>query len=164
DFTITDFVADLRAPTPSGAAELAVPDEAALQRNLEIYQQRLVSAVKRKVQNEQRLLQKIISNRVFLRPKAALLDARHQELDLLTERLVRCFKHDLNMQRERFHKIIGKLNALSPLATLERGYALAHRADGTLIKSSAQIATGEQIRVRLATGSLWCEVNQKENE
>lgn len=163
DFTIADFVADLRAPTPSGAAELAVPDEAALQRNLETLQQRMVIAVKRKVQNERRLLQKIISSRFFLRPKAALLDDRRQEVDQLSERLIRCFKQDLNMQRERFHKIIGKLNALSPLATLERGYALAQRTDGSIIKSSAQVAAGEQIKVRLASGSLWCEVNQKEN-
>lgn len=163
DFTIADFVADLRAPTPSAAAELAVPDEGALKRGIIDLQQRLSHCVRRKLQNERRMWQKITSSRVFIRPKS-MLDTRRQELDQLNERLVRNFRHELKVERECFAKLIGKLNTLSPLATLERGYALAHKIDGCLIKSAAQVATGDSIKVRLAKGTLWCEVKNKESE
>ncbi|HEY8463476.1 MAG TPA: exodeoxyribonuclease VII large subunit [Bacillota bacterium] len=163
DFTIADFVADLRAPTPSGAAELAVPDQAALKRNLLVLEQRLVISMKRRFQNQQQALGKLVAGKVFVRPKAVLLDPRRQELDQLTEELIRCFKHGLQLKREWFSKLTGKLNALSPLATLERGYALAQRLDGTLIKHSAEVALGEQFRLRLASGVLRCEVKAKED-
>jgi exodeoxyribonuclease VII large subunit len=161
DFTIADFVADLRAPTPSAAAELAVPDEGALTRNLIVLRQRLVGVVQRKLQNERRVLQKISASRVLARPQVAL-DQRRQDLDLLTGRLIRCFQHDLQLQRERFDKLVGTLNTLSPLATLRRGYAIAQKTDGSLLKEAKQAVIGEQICLRLASGSLGCEVKTKE--
>jgi exodeoxyribonuclease VII large subunit len=161
DFTIADFVADLRAPTPSAAAELAVPDEGLLTRNLAVLQQRLVSVVQRKLQNERRVLQKISSSRVLLQPQAAV-EERRQDLDLLTERLTRQFHHDLQRKRERFDSLIGALNTLSPLATLHRGYAIAQKSDGTVLKASGQVEVGESLQLRLASGSLGCEVKVKE--
>jgi exodeoxyribonuclease VII large subunit len=161
DFTIADFVADLRAPTPSAAAELAVPDEGALTRNLIVLRQRLVGVVQRKLQNERRVLQKISASRVLARPQVAL-DQRRQDLDLLTGRLIRCFQHDLQLQRERFDKLVGTLNTLSPLATLRRGYAIAQKTDGSLLKEAKQAVIGERICLRLASGSLGCEVKTKE--
>lgn len=160
DFTIADFVADLRAPTPSAAAELAVPDEGLLTRNLVVLQQRLVSVVQRKLQNERRVWRKISSSRVLLQPQVAV-DRRRQDLDLLTERLTRYWQHDLQLKRERFDKLIGALNTLSPLATLLRGYAIAQKADRTVITTAGQVAVGERIQLRLAAGSLGCEVKDR---
>jgi exodeoxyribonuclease VII large subunit len=160
DFTIADFVADLRAPTPSAAAELAVPDEGLLIRNLAVLQQRLTSVVQRKLQNERRVWRKISSSRVLLRPQVTV-DQRRQDLDQLTERLTRHWQHDLQMRRERFDKLIGALNTLSPLATLLRGYAIAQKDDRTVIKAAGQVAVGERIQLRLASGSLGCEVKER---
>jgi exodeoxyribonuclease VII large subunit len=161
DFTIADFVADLRAPTPSAAAELAVPDEGMLTRNLAVLRQRLVNVVQRKLQNERRILQKISSSRALLRPHS-IIDQRRQDVDLLTERLTRQWQYDLQIKRERFEKLAGALNTLSPLATLLRGYAIAQKEDRTVLKDAGQVAIGERVQLRLASGILGCEVKDKE--
>jgi exodeoxyribonuclease VII large subunit len=153
DFTIADFVADLRAPTPSAAAELAVPEQTALQRNLENCRKRLWQAVKRKFQDERRRLQKITQSRVFLYPKQAI-NTRRQELDLLSEKMIRCVKQELNLRRERYLQIIGKLDTLSPLATLQRGYSIAQKKDGSFIKRADQVEIGAEIKLILAVGEL----------
>jgi exodeoxyribonuclease VII large subunit len=161
DFTIADFVADLRAPTPSAAAELAVPDEGLLTRNLGVLRQRLVNVMQRKLQNERRILQKISSSRMLLRPHTAI-DLRRQDVDLLTGRLTRRWQYDLQIKRERFEKLAGALNTLSPLATLLRGYAIAQKEDRTVLKDAGQVAIGERVQLRLASGILGCEVKDKE--
>jgi exodeoxyribonuclease VII large subunit len=163
DFTIADFVADLRAPTPSAAAELAVPDEGLLIRNVATWRQRLSDAMRRKIRNGRQTWQKIASSRVLVKPREAL-DRRRQDLDHSAEKLTRHVKHDLQLERERFAKLIGKLNTLSPLATLRRGYAIAQSPDGVLIKQAGQVEIGAWLKLRLASGSLGCEVKQKENE
>jgi exodeoxyribonuclease VII large subunit len=161
DFTIADFVADLRAPTPSAAAELAVPDEGLLTRNLGVLRQRLVNVMQRKLQNERRILQKISSSRMLLRPHTAI-DLRRQDVDLLTGRLTRRWQYDLQIKRERFEKLAGALNTLSPLATLLRGYAIAQKEDRTVLKDAGQVVIGERVQLRLASGILGCEVKDKE--
>jgi exodeoxyribonuclease VII large subunit len=162
DFTIADFVADLRAPTPSAAAELAVPDEGTLQRSLDRLQQRLTLSVQRKIRSERGNLQKLLASRALARPRYPL-DQRRQDLDHLTERLVRMFKQDLRLARESFYQLAGKLQALSPLATLRRGYAMAQTTEGKLIKDASQVEPGDPITVRLAVGALFCEVKDKES-
>jgi exodeoxyribonuclease VII large subunit len=162
DFTITDFVADLRAPTPSAAAELAVPDEGTLKRSLDRLQQRLILSVQRKIRSERGNLQKLFASRALSRPQYPL-DQRRQDLDNLTERLVRIFKQDLRLARERFYQLTGKLQALSPLATLRRGYAIAQTVEGKLINHTSQVEPGDSITVRLAAGALFCEVKDKES-
>jgi exodeoxyribonuclease VII large subunit len=162
DFTIADFVADLRAPTPSAAAELAVPDEGALKRSLDLLQQRLTLTVKRRIQNERRTIEKLLTNRFFSKPKY-LLDQRRQDLDHLSERMARMFKQDLVLKRERFYQLVGKLHTLSPLATLQRGYAIARTVEGKLIKNTSQVEIGDPVTVRLAAGALFCEVKDKES-
>jgi exodeoxyribonuclease VII large subunit len=162
DFTIADFIADLRAPTPSAAAELAVPDEGALKRSLDRLQQRLTLSMQRKIRSERANLQKLTTSRALSRPRYPL-DQRRQDLDQLTERLIRMFKQDLRLARERFCQMTGKLQALSPLATLRRGYAIAQTIEGKLIKDASQIESGDSITVRLAAGALFCEVKDKES-
>jgi exodeoxyribonuclease VII large subunit len=153
DFTIADFVADLRAPTPSAAAELAVPEQTVLQRNLENFRKRLLQAVKRKFQDERRRLGKITQNRVFLYPKQPI-NTRRQELDMLSEKMIRCVNQELKLGREHYHQIIGKLNTLSPLATLQRGYSLAQKKDGSFIKRADQVEIGEEVKLIPAVGEL----------
>jgi exodeoxyribonuclease VII large subunit len=83
-------------------------------------------------------------------------------VDLLTGRLTRRWQYDLQIKRERFEKLAGALNTLSPLATLLRGYAIAQKEDRTVLKDAGQVAIGERVQLRLASGILGCEVKDKE--
>ncbi|HOJ77200.1 MAG TPA: exodeoxyribonuclease VII large subunit [Bacillota bacterium] len=160
DFTIADFVADLRAPTPSAAAELAVPDQQAYCRNLDILCKRLNLSLKRRLQSERQHLVNLITKRVFAKPQL-LVDQRRQNLNILRERLIGLSTQHLQIKRERFSKVVGKLDALSPLATLQRGYSIARKNDGAVISDVKQVNVAEQINVKLAVGSLACQVLNK---
>jgi exodeoxyribonuclease VII large subunit len=162
DVTIADFVADLRAPTPSAAAELAVPDQNAWTQGLNQLRQRLQHAVQRLIQQYRRELERLGQSRVFLLPRDPLLRHR-QELDQLMAGLTRPLRQQLLLERERFGRSLGKLDTLSPLATLQRGYAVVRKIDGTVIRSTVQTELGEEIRLLLAAGILCCEVKAKEN-
>ena len=162
DFTIADFVADLRAPTPSAAAELAVPEQAALQNQVENLRRRLRAGLERKLQACRKDCQRLLRSRVLQAPKQSL-DRRRQELDLLSEQMLRTIRQNLNLERERYLRVLGKLDSLSPLATLSRGYAIVRKADGTFVKRSDQVAADEMLQVTLAAGKLDCKVIRKEN-
>lgn len=152
DVTIADFVADLRAPTPSAAAELAVFDYRAFEERLWGYKGALLSVMERKLQRsrmqlEQRELKlKLFSpeNRIFHRRQRliALADKLEQRMDsLMSDR-----KHRLSLYAQ-------KLNGLSPLVSLERGYSYVQNQDGQVVRSVRQLKEGEEIRLRLLEGS-----------
>ncbi|TCL64749.1 exodeoxyribonuclease VII large subunit [Hydrogenispora ethanolica] len=162
DFTIADFVSDLRAPTPSAAAELAVPEQASLQNNLIALRGRLLAGMNRKIQTCRRDWQRIMQSRVFQAPRAPL-DRRRQEVDLLSEQMIRITRQHLLLERERSLRILGKLDSLSPLATLGRGYAIVRKADGTFVTRSEQVEAEEAVHVTLASGALHCKVTSTEN-
>jgi len=162
DFTIADFVADLRAPTPSAAAELAVPDEGLWRRNLFELQERFVSIVLRNFKQLRCELVKLNNRRVWKLPQEKLWSLR-QDLDLMEERLQRISQQTLTSQQEKFFKILAKLNTLSPLATLERGYAILQQKDGLFLKDAKQVVIGEKLKVTLAAGIIYCEVLSNEN-
>lgn len=161
DFTIADFVADMRAPTPSGAAELAVPDQAALRRNVGVLQQRLTQGVGRVLRRRRQELLRLTQSRVLRYPKL-LLDQKRQEVDLHNEALTRNLRQRFRLEREKYGKILGKLDTLSPLATLGRGYAIVQKKDGSFVKNSSQAERGEWIKITLARGTLSCQVLDKE--
>lgn len=161
DFTIADFVADLRAPTPSAAAELAVPDSGTLIRNLQTLETRLTKAMMRDFQVRRRELQNILKSRAFADPLFEL-NKRRQDIDGLTERMVRATRQSMKIRREQFYKLLGKLDALSPLATMERGYSIVQKLNGVFVKRSDQVEIGERIQVKLVAGKLECEVLDKE--
>lgn len=163
DFTIADFVADLRAPTPSAAAELAVPDQGALTEKLRLLERRLQQTLRRGLDERRRELRKIVQSRV-LRDPYFELNRRHQDLDWQEEKLRRCGTQSLTSRREYLTTLLGKLDALSPLATLQRGYAIVCQADGRIVKDGVQVAVDEEVRVGLARGSLWCRIIRKEIE
>lgn len=162
DFTIADFVADLRAPTPSAAAELAVPEQMSIKQNLESLKKRLQQLVSLQIRNSRRDLEKLLRSRVFTDPKFTY-NVRRQELDVLSEKMIRILRHTLKLERERYYKVLGKLDTLSPLATLERGYAIARNKDGIFIKHADQVKIGEEIKLTLAAGQLMLSCIQKSN-
>lgn len=152
DISISDLVADLRAATPSAAAELVVQNRLELERHLD----QLVLRLGRQMRTRLELLQSRLQG-LEKRLKAPVEQLRIQRLQLqqLRLRLEQAMGSTLNRQQERFAVLAGQLHALSPLAVLGRGYALVRHADsGTIIKDTQQVAEGDRLRLQLAKGEL----------
>ncbi len=163
DFTIADFVADLRAPTPSAAAAAVVPDGQDLRQRLRAYVARLVQQVHTSVEERR---QRVRAEERALRmysPQARIEVAR-QNVDHLTARLHHAVQHRMSFTRSRVEALSARLEALSPLRVLERGYAWVQRLDGTLITSVRQVEPGEHVWIRLHDGRLETWVVNKEEE
>ena len=163
DVTISDFVADARASTPSNAAEIAVPDMAELLRTLDAAHSRMTQSIRRDIAAHSRRLESLSKKRVLTDPTAYLAD-RRQDVDHMTHRLCAAMRVVTDVQNRRFGALAASLDALSPLKVLGRGYALAQRPDGTVLRSTDQARIGETLRLRLADGVLRCQVKEKENE
>lgn len=163
DFTIADFVADLRAPTPSAAAELAVPDQNELYRTVAHQLARLDRAVQRTMDHKRRELERIQTLSILAHPERWLYPYQ-QRLDEAKERLERDVTQGLHERYLRFRNLLGKLDTLSPLATLARGYSIARREDGTVLYNSEEVQIDEEISVRLARGELLCRVCERKKE
>ncbi|TRZ37634.1 exodeoxyribonuclease VII large subunit [Niallia circulans] len=202
DFTIADFVADLRAPTPTGAAEMAAPHMEELMERLLTRKARLIRATKERVDKEKNRLGKMEKSYAFRYPKL-LLDQKMEQLDrqnellqrninklfllkeekheVITRRLNRSHPQELlhNADKNRvnleknlvrnmnlihqkklhmFQSVIGKMDALSPLKIMERGYNLAYSPEGKLISSIKQVKEDEQIELRLSDGTVEARV------
>lgn len=154
DFTIADFVADVRAPTPSAAAELAVPDEAELRRRVAHLRERLVQLVHHRLaasrdelDRQQRVLARYAPSRV--------IPEYRQRVDALAHTLQRTLEHRLRLQRERVATHKARLQALDPRATLARGYAIVrHRDSGRVVTSVFQVRTGDPLTVQVRDGTF----------
>ncbi len=154
DFTIADFAADLRAPTPSAAAELAVPDQAELRRSIRTRQERLRAALAQRLDDARRAVEQQRRALRRLSPRARL-DAHRQQVDDLTRRLEQALRHHLALRRAGLAGLEARLAALSPLATLERGYAIVRRAeDGAVVRSIAQVEPGDALTIRVYDGQF----------
>jgi exodeoxyribonuclease VII large subunit len=204
DFSIADFVADLRAPTPSAAAELLVPDAVAIGRHLRQLQQRMITLQQRRLQAQSQRADHLLARLQAQRPQARLqrdgerlthlqrrlaavwreqnqlrrtrlerlrarMLARHPRARLpllarrLTEqdqRLRRAINHLLQRRQTDLRHVGHALHAVSPLATLERGYAILFNADGHVLRSSKHVAVGTPLRARLADGELPLRVGE----
>ena len=160
DVTLCDFVADLRAPTPSAAAELAVPDSAELRHHLLAREQLLYDRVKAKLSSAKGLLSTLASSR-SLRSPVAYLDDKRMALTYLLEKLEGGVRLSLLQQKNRFSFLCSKLDALNPLGVLSRGYAAVFDGSGSALSGVAEIETGSQILVRMADGSLEATVTGK---
>ena len=161
DVTISDFVADRRASTPSNAAEIAVPDMTELLRSLQDSGNRLVQAELNLLERQNRRLQTIEEKRVLTDPSAFVADRRLQ-LDYIQQRLATAQRSRVERDNRRFAELAAKLDALSPLKVLGRGYALAQNEAGEVLRSSEQVQVGDAVRVRLGQGELHCTVKEKE--
>ena len=159
--TISDFVADLRAATPSNAAELAVPNAEDIRETLRGYDIHMVQAMRKQMTQRRTALQNLAGRRVLQSP-AAYFDLRRVELDYTRSRLTAAGEHWLAVRRHDFAQYAAALDAMSPLKVLARGYAVATDADGAVLRSAAQTQPGDTIRVQLQDGALHCTVNNRE--
>ena len=162
DVAISDFVADRRASTPSNAAEIAVPDMAELLRALQGSRERMAQSLLHGLHRQEERLADFEKKRVLTDPTAFLAD-RRLYLDHVVHRLAAAERDCVAGENRRFAAAAAALDALSPLKVLARGYAVAQNGEGTVLKNAADVAAGEHIRVRLAQGSLQCDVVDKED-
>lgn len=156
DFTIADFVADMRAPTPSAAAELAVPDAVEWLAALVNFKQRLINLIQYKLQQTKLLLESL-KNR--LRPPQYYLSQQAQRLDEVERRLHMAMQHQLTYWQHRLVKASAALNLVSPLATLVRGYAIVSK-DSRVVQTTKDVIVGDAIQTKLADGTLCCLVEK----
>ena len=161
DFTICDFVADRRAPTPSAAAEIAVPDMGEILRGLESLNAGLQTSMQKLIVQERRILNQLTQSRVFSRPEQ-LLDNFRMRLDEREADLDRTLEQTLKQNRQSVASVAGKLQALNPLSILSRGYATVSR-DGASITSVKQINDNDTLDIRMADGSVRVRVSQRKD-
>ncbi len=161
DVTISDFVADRRASTPSNAAEIAVPDMTELLRYLQGAEGRMIQGTLNLLDRQEKRLTELGKKRVLSDPMAFLQDRRLQ-LDYVQQKLAAAARDQIESDVRRFTRLTAALDALSPLKVLGRGYAMAQGSDGAILRDSAQVAPGDTIRVQLARGSLHCTVDSAE--
>ncbi len=160
DVTISDFVADRRASTPSNAAEIAVPDMAELLRNLQNTDNRLVQSELNLLERENQRLTHLAQKRALTDPTAFLQD-RKMYLDYVQQKLGGAARQTLEADSRRFAQLTAKLDALSPLKVLGRGYAMAQNDEGAVLRSAQQVSIGDFVHVRLGEGTLHCTVKDK---
>ena len=159
DVTIADYVADLRAATPSNGAEMAVPDQTELHAALLNARKRMLTAVLARVDGGRDRLKQLRQRRVLTDPGAYVAD-RRLALDHSTALLQAAFRGSLGEKRGRLAKGAAALDAMSPLKVLGRGYAIAETAGGDILRSSKDAFPGQQLHLRLADGGLYCRVTE----
>lgn len=154
DFTIADFVADVRAPTPSAAAEIAVPDQGDLGGALHLRRSRLVALMGRQIAERRSALESQERALSRLSPQAKI-DGYRQRIDELTRSASTSLAHQLALQRERLSGYLLHLQSLSPFATLDRGYSITRQLrTGEIVKSVAQVAAGDRVETRVSDGEF----------
>ena len=151
DFTIADFVADLRAPTPSAAAELAVPNVAEMKQKIAIQNNRCKQALKKELQDMQLRYEKCMSSKCFQAPLQKINEYR-MILDMHVKQIENSIQKSWQQAKTEMLKNITRLDALSPLKTLTRGYAIVQTKQNEVIKSVKQLKTGEEVQLLLEDG------------
>lgn len=160
DFTICDFVADKRAPTPSAAAELAVPDTAELKRKISNITGRLELLLTRDIDIKRQKLKTMSEKRVLMAP-TNIIDDKRMLLLSGTQRLESSMKLIMSRKNNDFARYTAKLESLNPMSIISRGYSAVFGADGTLIKSVDQIDVGDSVTFRTSDGEVIGEVTEK---
>ena len=163
DVTISDYVADLRAATPSNAAELAVPDENALLQNLDGMSAAMATALSRQLKAARQHLN-VLSASPALRSPTGYMEQKAKSLELLKNRLVSAENQQIQRSNQRYIAAVSKLDAMSPLKVLTRGYSMARKEDGEVIRSVSQAELGERIQISLSDGKLSATVMEKKEE
>ena len=159
DVTIADYVADLRAATPSNAAELAVPDQNEVYGRLLSLEKRLEGAMGHRLAQSRRRLDRLAKSRAMTQP-GAYFQTKRLLLDYQSRRLNQALERTVAQNRERLAGLAAALDAMSPMKVLGRGYAIARDGEGRVLSSVKQTGAGEKLTLRLADGSLRCHVDQ----
>ncbi|MBE6726843.1 MAG: exodeoxyribonuclease VII large subunit [Ruminococcaceae bacterium] len=164
DFTLCDFAADQRAPTPSAAAELSVPDGETLKRQIAHIVTREADVLRAMIRSDRQKLNALGSRRVLTDPHY-FIDERRMTLDLLTDRLARAGENRIESRKAALAACAGKLSALDPLSVLSRGYSAVYREDGRLVRSVDDVKPGDKVSFRTVGGEALCSVEEvKENQ
>jgi len=164
DFTIADFAADLRAPTPSAAAEMAVPDQEELRAAIDMYCTRMARVVKGRLADAQRTLEALIQRLDRASPQNRINSTRQRVDELLAQAEIQV-RHRLALRRERLEGVSARLEGLSPLATLARGYALVrHWETGRLVTRVGQVCIGDELGVQVSDGEFEVRVKGEQGE
>lgn len=161
DVTISDYVADVRASTPSNAAEIAVPDEADIRELLANMSIRQTQAMRKSITRLSTRLDDFKGRRV-LRDPMAYVDTKRSELDHVHDRLVAAAEKLCSANRHKFVALASALDAMSPLKVLSRGYAIASDAEGKLVKSVGDVAGGDVLSLSVSDGTIKCTVEESE--
>ena len=163
DVTISDYVADLRAATPSNAAELAVPDQDALGQTLDAMSTAMATALTRQLKSARQHLN-VLSASPALKSPTGYLEQKQKTLELLKNRLISAQNQNISRKSARYVALTAKLDAMSPLKVLTRGYAMAQTEDGNVLRSVEQVDLGQRITVSLNDGTISATVmDKKEN-
>ncbi|MCL2219898.1 MAG: exodeoxyribonuclease VII large subunit [Chitinispirillia bacterium] len=157
DFTIADFAADVRAPTPSAAAEMAVADTQESRRYFDQLKARFSHGASRYFDDINSRVRRIKSSRAMSRPFRAILEYE-QGLDDIRGSIYRDIKSSMQSNGIRLKSLAGRLNALSPLAVLGRGYAIVQDAGGSTLKSAGRLNQGDSINIRFADGAVGAQI------
>lgn len=156
DFSISDFVADLRAPTPSAAAELAVPDIYELKQKINTYQNRLKISLTKKVEIMKLRYEKCMSSFVFKEPTRRI-NENYIKLDSYIKQLENLINTKSEKEKNRYVELVAKLDTLSPLKTLMRGYSITEK-EGKIVKSIVELKKDDNIDIRLTDGKVQAKV------
>ena len=163
DVTISDYVADLRAATPSNAAELSVPDQEAVRQTLDGMLESMSYTLMRQLKNARQHLN-VLSESNALQSPVAYLRQRREVLSATTNRLIAAQTRSISLKKQRFVALTAKLDAMSPLKVLTRGYAMTQTEDGNLLKSVKSVSVGDSIKISLQDGCVNAKVSDiKEN-
>jgi exodeoxyribonuclease VII large subunit len=158
DFTIADFVADLRAPTPSAAAELAVPDSRELAGGVDALGRRMLTTLEHRLASARQQFSRLAEHPLLKRPEA-YVEVRAQRVDEASERIVELMHRRLERQGSRVDKADASLRALSPRGVLSRGYAmLVDAADGHVVQSTRQAEIGQALHAHVSDGVIGARV------
>ena len=162
DVTIADFVADVRAATPSNGAELIAPDQTELRQRLAAYEKRLCAAMERRLKLSRQQLDALSGRRVLQSPMHYIEDRRLM-LDQVQDRLILAAQHHLERKRRNFSALAAALDAMSPLKVLARGYSVV-KQQGHVVKSMEQLAVGQQVQLCLSDGSALARIEELKKE
>ena len=163
DVTISDFVADLRAATPSNAAELAVPDQDSLRQTLDSISESLINIMSRQIKVARQHLKMLSSSPALVSPEG-YLNQRKSNLEAMRNRIVSAQNQQLAAKGKRFVALTAKLDAMSPLKVLSRGYAMIQKENGSVLRSVQDVAVNDHIRITLEDGVLNATINDPKEQ
>ena len=160
DYTIADFVADLRAPTPSAAAELVVTNKIELEKRILLLTSKIKSSMEHELDEFTSQYRRIVDSRIFLHPEE-IYSQFQQDIDYYLEKIISHCTHFLDFQKERLNSFAGKLDVLSPLQILARGYSITYKLpENEILKSISQVTMKDRVKVKLHRGEIICTVEE----